>query len=140
LELVVVLLILGVLGAVAVSRFGPNSITNLGAEADARKLALDLLQAQRRAMVTGDNHYLLFTSGGGSVTGYTIYRRGTPDVAVDSARQFDSRLAVTASHTTTEYDFSGAALASYQFTLTAPDRTWTVSVVAATGSVSVSEN
>ena len=139
LELIAVLTILGVFAAVAMSRWSPSTLSSFQSRADARRLALDLLQAQRRTVSTGDNHYLRMI-GGGSISGYEIYRK-TPggDVLVEPLRPFPTGVTVTSSHSQLEFDFEGAALAAYQVTLTAANYTWRVSVVPSTGSVKVED-
>jgi type II secretory pathway pseudopilin PulG len=141
LELLVVLTLIGIFAAVATARLGPGPVQNFGAEADARRLALDLLQARRRAIATGDNHYVEFTASGGSVAGYTLYRRlsGGGVQPVDAHRTFSQQETVAASHGQAEFDFEGAALAAYQITFTGPNRTWRVTVIPATGSAKVTE-
>ena len=138
LELIAVVAILGLFMLVAISRIGPGTLTNFGAQADARRLAFDLLQARRRSISTGDNHYLAFTMVGGEATGYTLYRRsGSGDTAVDSPHMFSSNLIVTTSAADAEFTFEGTALAAYQIELTGPEQTWEVNVVPVTGSVDV---
>lgn len=118
--------------------FGFGTVQNVSAEGIARKLALDLLQARRRTLATGDNHYLQLTVVAAKVTEYTLYRRATGgDVAVDQTRLVPGGVTVTASHTTLEFDFDGAALASYSIVVAGPSRSWTVSTTAVTGAVSV---
>ncbi len=139
LELTVVLVLLGVFAAVAAARLGPGPLQNFAARADARRLALDLHQAQRRSIATGDNHYLEFTTSGGQAVGYTLYRRlsGGGVQAVDEYREFTQDETVTVSHAQAEFNFEGAALAAYQMTLAGPNRSWQVTVIAATGAVRV---
>src|SRR5262245_10623522 len=141
LEIVCVLTLIGIFAAVAAPRLGLAPIKNFAAQGDARRLALDLMQARRRAIATGDNHYLDFVTSGGAVTSYTLYRRlsGGGVQAVDSVRNFPQQETVAASHAQAEFNFQGTALAAYQITFTGPDRTWQVNVVMATGSVRVTE-
>jgi prepilin-type N-terminal cleavage/methylation domain-containing protein len=87
LELLAALAIVGLLAAAGFSRFGAGTLENVGAEGFARKLALDLLQARRRTIATGDNHYVQFTIVDSKATSYTLYRRATGgDVVVDQTR------------------------------------------------------
>ncbi len=138
LELIAVAMILGIFAVVAVSRIGPGTLVNVGAGADARRLAVDLLQARRRSIATGENHYLGFAVSGGEATGYTLCRRAAGgDVAVDSPHTFPGNLVVANSHTYAEFNFEGAALAAYQVTLTGPEQTWQVDVVPVTGAIDV---
>jgi len=138
LELIAVVTILGFFTVVAISRIGPGTLVNFGARADARRLAVDLLQARRRSIATGENHYLAFTVVGGEATDYTLYRRKAGgDVAMDSPHEFPGNVVVTASHADAEFTFEGAALAAYQIALTGPEQTWQVDVVPVTGSIDV---
>jgi hypothetical protein len=130
---------LGVFVAVAAARLGPEPLKNFATRGDARRLALDLLQAQRRAISTGNNHYVEFTSSGGNIVGYTVYRRLTAGgvQAVDGPRDFPRGETITASHSQLEFDFEGAGLAAYQVTFAGANQTWRVTVVPATGAVRV---
>jgi hypothetical protein len=131
-----VLVIVALLAAAGVTRFGSSTLENAGAEGFARKLALDLMQARRRTIATGDNHYVQLTLAGPNVASYTMIRRAAGgDVVVDQIRTVPAGAIVTASHTTLEFDFGGAALAAYTIAAAGPNRTWTVSTVMATGAV-----
>lgn len=135
-ELLSVLTIVALLAAAALTRYGTQTIGNLTGDGFARNLALDLIQARRRTLATGDNHYLLFTPSAGSPTSYTMYRRASGgDVVAEKARTIPTGVTVVASHATQEFDFDGASLAAYSTTVTGPNRTWTVSTVMATGTV-----
>jgi prepilin-type N-terminal cleavage/methylation domain-containing protein len=141
-ELLAVVTLLGIFTAVAASRMDPSSLMNFSAEADARRLALDLLQARRRAVSTGDNHYLAFTQSGGTISGYNIYRANSsgPDTAVELESSFAANLNVTSTHTSPEFTFDGSALANYQITVAGPNRTWTIDVIPLTGLVRMAED
>jgi Tfp pilus assembly protein FimT len=138
-ELLAVVVLLGIFAAVASARFGQSAQKNFGAQGDARRLALDLVQCQRRAIASGANHYLEFTTSGGNVVGYTVYRRTGPSTgtAIDVYRDFSQGETVTCAQTQLEFTFDGAALAAYTVTLAGPNRTWQVLVVQATGAVRV---
>ncbi len=138
LELIAVVAILGIFAVVAISRIGPGTLYNFGARADARRLAVDLLQARRGSIATGENHYLAFTVVGGEATGYALFRRKAGgDVAVDTPHEFPGNVVVTTSHADAEFTFEGAALAAYQIELTGPEQTWQVDVVPVTGAIDV---
>jgi hypothetical protein len=131
-----VLVIVALVAAAGVTRFGSSTLENVGAEGFARKLALDLMQARRRTIATGDNHYLQLALAGSNVSSYTMYRRTAGgDVAVDETRTVPAGVVATASHATLEFDFGGAALAGYSVAVAGPNRSWTVSTVMATGAV-----
>ena len=141
LELVMVLGVIGLLAAAAISTYGTGSLRTIGAEADARRIALDLLQSQRRSISTGSNHYVQFNSSGGSVTSYTVYKRvGGSSTQVESTRAVPTGVAITASHTQAEFTFEGQALAAYSIVVAGPSRSWTVSVVPVSGAVRCLQN
>lgn len=140
LELMAVVTVLGIVSVIAIGRLGPAVMRDVAAQTDARRLALDLLATQRSAIAGGSNHYLSFVNSAGSLRSYRLYRvQAGGDVAVDETRTFTSGLTVTGSSTRAEFTFSGAALAAYTYTLTAPNREWQVTVVPATGAVRVVE-
>jgi len=134
-ELVAVVTIIGLVGAMAASRYGTSAIADVGAQGFARRLSLDCLQARRRAISTGDNHLLRFTLSGGNATQYALYRRqGGSVTLVDDVHTVPKNVTVaTAGTTDMEFTFQGDALASYTITVTAPDRTRTVTVPQLTG-------
>lgn len=134
-ELIAVTCIIGIVAAMAVTRYSPNTIADVGAQGFARRVAFDCLQARRRAIATGDNHLLRFTLSGGNATQYAVYRKvsGVPTL-VDDVHAVPANVTVTTGGVTdVEFQFTGEALASYTVTVTAPDRTRTVSVLQATG-------
>jgi hypothetical protein len=137
-ELIAALSIIGLLAVAGITRFGTSTVDNVGAEGFARKLALDLRQARRRTISTGDNHYLLLTVASGKVTSYTMYRRTAGgDTVVDQTRTVPANVNVTTSSTTLEFDFEGAALGAYSIVVAGPNRTWTVSTVIVTGAIQI---
>ena len=140
-ELIAVVIILGITTMIALGRLDPRSLANLGSEIDARRLALDLLSIQRRAISTGDNHYLEFDSDGlGGLLGYTLYWDSVAGpVEVEAHRTFTSGLTVTGTDLRAEFTFEGIALGAYQYTLAGPNRTRQVTVVPVTGAVRVVE-
>jgi type II secretory pathway pseudopilin PulG len=134
LELAAVVFIIGLLGAMAATRYGSFAIADVDAQGFSQRLALDLSQARRRAIATGDNHLVRFTVVSGNVTQYAIYRRqGASTNLVDSVHPVPGNVTVTTSANDAEFTFTGEALASYTVTIQAPDRTWTVTVPQATG-------
>lgn len=135
-ELASVVAIVALVAAAGFARFGTSTLENLGGDGFARRLALDMMQARRRTIATGDNHYLQLTVASGKVTAYTLFRRASGgSVAVDAVRTVPSGVNVTTSYTTLEFDFDGAALAAYALSIAGPKRSWTVSTIMATGAV-----
>ncbi len=139
LELIAVVTLMGVLSVVAIARLGPSLLGDVAAHSDARRLALDLIQLRRRAIATGDNHYLLFTGTKGGFTGYRLYRASGGSVEIDSPRVFPAQLNVTPNSVRLEFNFEGQALAAYQVTFTGPVRSRRVDVAPLTGAVRVTD-
>jgi len=135
LELVGVVLIIGLLATMAVTRYGASTVSDVGAQGFARRLMLDCLHARRAAISTGDNHLVRFTISGGKATEYAVLRRqGGNTTQVDASRAVPSGVDVTTAGTTDmEFTFTGETLTSYTVTIAAPDRTLTVTVPQVTG-------
>jgi prepilin-type N-terminal cleavage/methylation domain-containing protein len=135
LELSAVVFIIGLLGAMAASRYGGSTIADVDGQGFSRRLALDCSQARRRAIATGDNHLLQFAISGGEATQYAIYRRqGASTNLVDQVQAVPADVTVTTGGASNvEFTFTGEALTSYTITVQAPDRTWTVTVPQVTG-------
>jgi len=135
LELTAVVLIIGLVGTMAASRYGGSAVADVGAQGFARRLALDCLQTRRRAISKGDNHLLRFTIASGQATQYALYQRqGGSVILVDEVRPVPSDITVTTGGTVDlEYTFTGEALASYAITVQSPNRTRTVTVYQVTG-------
>lgn len=140
LELTVVLVLVGLVAAAAIGRFGHETLQNLDAEGYARRLALDLTQARQATIASGDNHYLSLTESGGNVTSYAMFRTDAGgDVQVTPDAPTPTGLTVTASHTTLEFDFDGTALGAYDVDVAGPHRSWSVTSVPLTGLVRTAE-
>ncbi len=138
LELIVTVTMVGILAAVTTARLSSSTQANHSTVGDARRLALDLLQAQRRAIATGDNHYVAFTTSAGKIVNYTLYRRQAGvNVAVDAVHTFDTQITITSADTNLEYQFDGTALSAYSITLAGPNMSYQVTATMATGSVKV---
>lgn len=133
--------VLAVFALVAIGKVGRDTFLDVGAKSHAQRLAVDLSQARRRSIATGENHYLGFINDGGSITGYTLYRRDATlgNVAADEPYEFPADVIVTVSHSEAEFDFEGSALAAYQIDLAGPNQTWRVNVVLTTGTARLSE-
>jgi prepilin-type N-terminal cleavage/methylation domain-containing protein len=139
-ELIAVAAVLGLLAAMALPYFGHATLANVGARGFARRLALDELHAQRRAISTGDNHYLAFTKNGANVTDYALYRRqGGADVRIDEIRSVPADVQVTTNVDDFEFTFTGTALAAYTANIQSSEQQFVVAVIAATGKTTVSE-
>lgn len=139
-EIAAVVMVMGILAAAGMARFGTSTLENLGAQTEARRIALTLQQARRRAIATGDTHYVQFSPSSGSATSYILMRAASGgDIAVDESHAIDDNVTVTPSQANNEFSFDGTAMATYQITAAGPDRSWQISVVPATGLVHVVE-
>lgn len=134
-EIIAVTFIIGLVSLMAVTRYSMTTLADIGAQGFARRLALDCSQARRRAIATGDNHLLRFTLAGGYATQYALFRRVSGVATlVDDVHAVPANVTVaTAGTTDMEFQFTGEALASYTITITAPDRSRTVTVPQVTG-------
>jgi type II secretory pathway pseudopilin PulG len=135
LELTAVVLIVGLVGTMAASRYGGTAIADVGAQGFARRLALDCLQTRRRAISNGVNHLLRFTLVSGEATQYALYQRqGGSVVLVDDVRTVPSGVTVTTGGTVDlEYTFTGETLATYTISVQSANRNRTVTVYQVTG-------
>jgi prepilin-type N-terminal cleavage/methylation domain-containing protein len=134
-ELVAVVTILGVVAAMAASRFGTNAVADVDAQGFSRRLALDCLQARRRAISTGLNHLLRFTIVGNKATQYVLYSNsGATLTQMDDVHTVPTNVTVSTGGTTDmEFTFTGGTVAGYTISITSADRTKTVTVPMATG-------
>ena len=138
LELIAVVTLLAIIVTVSLARYKPGTMSNLGAKADTRHLALDLMQARRRAISTGDNHYVTFTTSGGT-TQYAVFRRpssGSP-TQIGSSYTLQKGVTVTSVPATPEFTFEGLALASYTVDVYGSTNHYAVTINQASGSVRV---
>ena len=134
-EVLLVVVLIGIMSAVVITRLGSGGVGRPGVKASARRLALDLRHARSLAITEGINHYVSFDP-----QGYTIFRRaGGSDVAVESYRTFPKGVAVSVSAGTAEFDPTGAALAAFQCDVVGSGVTYRVQVIVATGTTTVSE-
>ncbi|MCI0492519.1 MAG: type II secretion system GspH family protein [Planctomycetes bacterium] len=141
LEMAVVVFIVGLLGLAAATRYGGATVAEVSAHGFARRLALDCLQARRRAISTGDNHSLRFSFAGGQATQYALHRnQAGVDMVVDETRTIPTDVTVTTGGATDiEYTFTGETIASRAITVAGPDRSWRVSIPQVTGKAFVDE-
>jgi hypothetical protein len=138
--LIAVAAVLGLLAAMTLPHFGHSTLANAGARGFTRTLQLEALRAQRRAISTGDNHCLKFTLNGPAATQYALYQRnGGGDLLIGSVHPVPADVTATPSAGEFEFDFTGQATAAYTCTIAAPDRSYQLSVVAATGKPIVTE-
>ena len=134
-ELIGVIFIIGIVSAMAVTRYSSNTLADIGATGFARRVSLDCAQARRRAISTGNNHLLRFTLVGGNATQYGLYSKvGAVYTLVDDVHAVPANVTVTTGGATdVEFQFTGEALASYTIGVTSADRNKTVTIPQVTG-------
>ena len=138
LELLAAVALIGLIASITVARYHRSVLGNFGAHAEARKLSLALLHAQRASVLTGDNHYVEFNST--SPTSYNMMRRtsGSPTL-VYGPTELSADTTIATSTTVMEFNFEGQALGAYWATMAGDDRTWRFDVIPITGTVRVQE-
>jgi prepilin-type N-terminal cleavage/methylation domain-containing protein len=139
-ELLLCVTLMAIVAAIVAGRNGRQLIGTFGAEADARRVGLALLQAKRRTISTGTTHGVQFTSSGGNVTSCSVVSivSGVSSV-VDGPITFTTDLVVTTSHTQMTYDFEGKAGAAYWVQMAGPNATWRIDVIPITGAISTTK-
>ncbi len=141
LELIAVLTLMGIMSAVTIARYSTGSQFFAGAQADMRRLITDLQLARRRAISTGDNHLISFTTTGGVITGYEMQRRDVNGglTTLANSHTFNDEITVAVTPGNPEFNFQGEGLAAYQISLATNGRTWLITVVPITGYVNGTE-
>ena len=139
LELLVVITLMGILSSVVITRFGRTLLGNFGSQADARRISLDLLQANRRSITTGDNHFLQFSALSGKGMTYDLIRRAAGGDELFDSRTLSEDVTVTVSATVMEFNFEGQALGAYVVDLQGDNRSWQLAVIPISGAVRVTE-
>ena len=138
LELMAVVTLMGIFAAIAIARLGPSVFGDIGSQTDARRVGLALLEAKRRAITAGNNHGVNFqndTSGKLTFAVVSIDSSGGTSV-VDGPFSFSQNVTVTPSHPTMTFTFEGQAVAPYTVSMVGPNKSWRVSVVPVSGSLS----
>lgn len=134
LELLAVVTILGIFASITMMRFGRSIFADFGSQGEARAISLALLQAQRGAIKTGDNHYVEFDAT--AATSFSIFRAmDTGDRLVDGPHALQEDSTITVSSTKMEFTFEGRALGAYTVTLDGENWTWNLEVVPINGSL-----
>ena len=134
-ELIAVVFIIGIVSAMAVTRYSTTTLADIGATGFARRVSLDCAQARRRAIATGNNHLLRFTLVSGNATQYGVYSHvASTYTLVDDVHTVPANVTVaTGGATDIEFQFTGEANASYTISITSPDRSKTVTIPQVTG-------
>ncbi|MCH8241148.1 MAG: type II secretion system protein [Planctomycetes bacterium] len=131
-ELIAVVAIIGILSAVVLMRVGDGSFGRPSVNAFTRQLSVDLRYTRSMAITQKVNHYLGFDS-----SGYTIFRRDSPDVVVHPRQPLPKGVGGSISAWNFEFEPSGAALAGYWANLSSSGVTYRVEVILVTGTTTV---
>ncbi|MEM8864809.1 MAG: prepilin-type N-terminal cleavage/methylation domain-containing protein [Planctomycetota bacterium] len=140
-ELLAVLVIIGLVSGMAITKFGHTAYQAGNAEGFARRLSLDISQARRRAIATGEDHYLQFYRTSGVVTSYALFRDAAGgDYQVDDVIAVPDGATVTTASDTLTFDFAGALATAGTSSVLRIDGAkfyWNVTLFHATGFASV---
>lgn len=137
-ELLAVVMLMGILAAVATARYGRSIFAEFGARGEARKLSLALLAAQRSSITTGDNHFVEFD--GIQASRYRIMRRvGGSPAEVQGWEPTSGDVTITVSGTVMEFNFEGQALGAYTADCVGKNRSVRLTVIPISGAVQVTE-
>ncbi|TWT89918.1 hypothetical protein Mal64_03000 [Pseudobythopirellula maris] len=139
LELTATVAVIGLVATMALQRYGSTTLGTTRAEGYTRRLVLDLRQAQRRAIATGDDHYVAFASDSGEIVSHTLMR-DLPggDAAADETVAVPQGVTVTSADTAWTYDFEGAVSGSSGGSTVRVDSStayWVITLYQATGAL-----
>lgn len=147
LELLVVVTLMGILSSVVVSRYGRDIFGDLGARSDAHQLWMDMQRTKTLAIRSGVEHSVVFSrASGGVLTGYQVVEGTAVDAMAGSSVTvigepvvFSDDIVATGTPDVVEFNFEGQASAACSVSLTGPNRSWRLSVIPLSGSVTVTE-
>ncbi len=135
------IVIIGLVAGLGISRFGHNSLGVTQGEGFTRKLALGLQLARRQAIAEGVNAAVLLTVSGGSVSRWNVIRAGAGgDETTELTVVVPDDVSVTAPANRWEFDPTGQLIAPSgggTLRIDAPGWYWNLQVYAAPGSVVV---
>ena len=140
-ELIIVVLFIGILAAVAVPRLKFTAITKHKAEATAKKIITDLRRTRGLAIAnaaTNTDGFKLKMSGSAPYTEYEIENEDTGET-VDT-HTIDSAISCTGDN---EFEFGplgNLTGTGTQLIVSAEGKTFTITIVPATGMIKCSEN
>lgn len=131
LELLAVVMLMGIFATAAASRYGRDVIGNVGVRGEARKLSLGMLEAQRRAIKTGDNHGIQVYGPTSAITSWAMFRvlsNGSREI-VGSPHAISDDYTVRADGSQIIFNFEGNGTDEFNATLDGPNRQWTIRVL-----------
>ena len=141
-EMVMVVFFIGILAAIAVPRLNWAVISKHKAETTAKKIVTDLRRVRGLAISNAVNNtqgFALRMLGPGPYTGYEIVNLDT-EAIIDSCT-FDPKVAVIGTGNEFEFGPLGNLTSTYiQLTVSAEGKTFTITIIRATGTVKCVEN
>lgn len=141
LELLAVVTLMGIFSAAVVTRFGRDIFGDVGVRGEARKISLGLLQAQRRAIRTGDPHGLQVYGSQSNISSWSVIRvldNGSREI-VEGPIAVPSDLTIATDRSEILFDFEGNGTNSFTADLSGPNRTWKIDVTQLTGLIDCHE-
>ncbi|QDT11429.1 prepilin-type N-terminal cleavage/methylation domain-containing protein [Planctomycetes bacterium K23_9] len=134
LELLVVVTLMSIFASAAFMRFGRDVFGDTGARSESRTMSLALLQAQRAAIRSGDDHGLLTDGPASKITSWTVVQRRQDNstVVIDGPHVIPDELSVSVSHNEMWFDFEGNGSQMFDVKLSGPHRKFQLRVEALT--------
>ncbi|TWT97872.1 hypothetical protein Pla108_20260 [Botrimarina colliarenosi] len=143
LELVAVIAIVGVIGAMAVTRWGEATVRTASAQGFVRSVALSLQLARRQAIAEGLPAAVLFHRTAGEVDSLSLVRADAGgDVPTDANLVAPTGVTTTTAYDRWEYDYRGALTTPASggvIALSDGKWDWTLTVNPVTGRVAIAK-
>ena len=130
LELLVVITLLGIFSAAAATRFGRDTLGDAGVRGGARKMSLAILEAQRGAIRTGDQHAIQLNGPTSNATSFSVIQimGDGSRVVVDGPHEIPSDYQVSANASEAQFNFEGNGVSAFIVNFNGPHRTWQITV------------
>ncbi|TWT48872.1 hypothetical protein Pla111_06480 [Botrimarina hoheduenensis] len=134
--MVTVVVILGIVAGMAITRFGHDTLATVDAEGVARRVTLAMRLARRQAISEGVNAAVILSPDGTAVSSFTVVRAAASgDEPVEAVMPVASGVTMVATAARWEFDYTGALAtpSGGTVTITSPGWTWTITMNALTG-------
>ena len=139
LELATVVAIVGMLAAMAVAKWGENTLRTASAQGFARSVAMSLQLARRQTIAEGTAAAIVFTRTSGAVSSLRVVRAAAGgDVPTDASIPVPAGVTITTATDRWQYDYSGkltTPVAGGTIVVSDGDWDWTLTVNAVTGRI-----
>ena len=143
-ELIVIVVIVGVLAIMAVPRLRYATLYRKQADTVAKKIVTDLRRTRRLAISDAANNtdgFALNMTGAGPYTGYEIEDLSTSTIITNGTFSIDSAISCTGG---ANFQFGPLgnlkAGSDTQLTVSAEGKTFTITIIPATGTIKCTEN